>query len=144
MKRVYYARAVDDRNRAEVLAEAIRIQGELVKYEIQLVDPVAIGGERERLPEEVVQTDLSLLKSCDAVLMDMSIDRWTYVGCVGELVYAHIWNIPSVVWVANKSIAERKWLLYHATRIVLSKKQAYVQLLVLLGLQANDMTPKIP
>lgn len=144
MKRVYYARAVDDRNRTEVLAEASRIQGELIKYEIELVDPVAIGGEHERLPEDVVQTDLSLLKSSDAVLMDMSIDRWTYVGCVGELVYAHIWNIPSVVWVANQSIAERKWLLYHATKIALSKNEAYVQLLVLLGLQSNDVTPLKP
>lgn len=133
MKRVYYARAVDDRNRTDVLAEGVRIQGELFKFEIELVDPIAIGGKWER-PEDVVQIDLSLLKSCDAVLMDMSLDGWTYVGCVAELVYAHIWNIPSVVWVANQSIAERKWLRYHATKITLSKNQAYISLLELLGL----------
>src|SRR2546422_8858484 len=106
MRRVYYARAVEGRDRGALITEAIKIHDLLKLYDISLVDPVAIGGDGYRTPEEVVQTDLDLLRTCDAVLMDMSIPAWTYVGCICELVYARLWKIPSVIFVASPEIAE--------------------------------------
>jgi hypothetical protein len=132
MKRVYYARAVDSQDRSALLSEAAAVQSALAPYDLTVIDPVAIGGENFRPPQEVVHTDLDLLRRSDAVLMDLSIEGWTYVGCICELVYAHLWRIPSVVFVPPTELVERKWLLYHATRVVVGKEAAIEALLELI------------
>ena len=71
----------------------------------------------------IVEHELSLLRQCDAVLMDMSIPNRNYIGCVCEMTYAHLWRIPCVVY-PGKSGPPRPWLVYHAAAIFDTREAA--------------------
>jgi hypothetical protein len=132
--RVYWARAVDELPRPAVLARGHALAERLRAIGAELVDPVAawdLTHDDSEHPDLVV-SDLRTLRTCDAVLMDMTIPDRNYIGCVCELMYAHRWQIPSVVWVGNTGYDRRPWLRHHATAIVHDEQQAVQQLRVLL------------
>lgn len=126
--RVYFARAVDGLDRDRVIDLAQGVRKELDVVGLTTIDPVAasepmIGGVRDesehsgdapRNYRQVVEQELAILRSCDAVLMDMSIPSRNYIGCVCEMTYAHMWNIPCVVYLDAVEL-NRPWLKYHAT-----------------------------
>lgn len=133
MFRVYLARAVDELPRTAVVAQGRALAERLRPIGAELVDPVAAwdltGGDSGR--PDLVASDLRILRTCDAVLMDMTIPDRNYIGCVCELMYAYLWQIPSVVWVADTGYDQRPWLRYHATAIVQDEHQAVRRLGVL-------------
>ena len=132
--RVYFARAVDELPRTEVLARGRALAAQLRKSGVTLVDPVAAWDARSARsgPADLISSDLSLLGTCHAVLMDMTIPDRNYVGCVCELVYAHLWGIPSVVWVGTTGFERRPWLRHHAAAVVRTETEAVARLLALL------------
>ena len=66
------------------------------------------------------------------MVVDMSLQDWTYIGCVCEIVYAFLWRIPTVV-IAGRTTLEREWLRYHTTRRVDDVPDAIEELKGLLG-----------
>lgn len=130
MYNIYFARAVDGMDADEILGLANQVTKELIVYQMLLVDPfVQVKHVRdtctfEEKAREIVEGDLSILKSADAVLMDCSIPGRSYIGCICELVYAHLWQIPVVVYVGSSGNDERYWLQYHATRVCKSREEA--------------------
>lgn len=124
---VYVARAVDNRS-----PDDVREAGEELRLKIRdagfaAVDPVASPFPRTQVALEEnkkisdfirVQSDLAWLRRSDAVLIDMSLEKWSYVGCVCELVYAYLWGIPTIIVAGKSPIQERIWLRYHANDIV--------------------------
>lgn len=137
---VYFARAVDGLDRAEVLARGQQVADEVRDHGLRLVDPVAMWTDpTDADPEStdsvssLVQSDLAILRKSDAVLMDMSIPAHHYVGCVCELTYAFLWRIPTVVWVGDTGLELRAWLRYHATTIVRRRDDAVGALVALFG-----------
>lgn len=129
MKRVYYARAVDGRDRATLKSIADELCSVLAQRGLELLDPVDYADSALAAPYgDIVENDLALLKTADAVLMDLSLERWTYVGCICELVYAHLWRIPVVVFITGSTLSERAWLRYHATRITSDRETALTAL----------------
>jgi hypothetical protein len=137
--RVYYARAVDELQIEAVFSEIRDVQATFSRYGFELVDPVAsepgLSGEsmtqRDRA-RVIVDHDLTLLRQCDAVLMEMTVPNRNYIGCISELVYSCIWQIPCVVHAAPV-YRSRPWLIYHATAIFGSRKAAIRHLVQLLG-----------
>ena len=126
---VYFARAVDGRDRADVLAEGRVVAAELQRSGLRMTDPVEVWmrtvgkGPGADDPARLVQSDLGLLRRSDGVLMDMSIRDRNYIGCTCELTYAYLWRIPSVVWVGDTGLDRRPWLRYHATAVVSSRRE---------------------
>lgn len=124
--RVYFARAIDGENDAEKAALVTAVTTELAEAGLMIVDPVAT--EPRTLTREndnyryrdIVEHDLAVLQTCDAVLMDMSKPNRNYIGCVCELVYAHRWHIPCVVNI-SEVYRNRAWLLFHATAVFESR-----------------------
>jgi hypothetical protein len=138
--RIFIARAIDYRGtdvaaEGASLAESVRAAGYVP------VDPVVdllpqhwgrrgttwygSGGGR-------VDSNLEWLRRCDAMVVDMSLQDWTYIGCVCEIVYAFLWRIPTVV-IAGRTTLEREWLRYHTTRRVDDVPDAIEELKGLLG-----------
>jgi nucleoside 2-deoxyribosyltransferase len=131
--RVYLARAVDELPRSAILERGRALAERLRPLGAQLVDPVAswdAGGEDSA---DLVTADLRNLRTCDVILMDMTIPDRNYIGCVCELMYAYQWQIPSVVWVGETGYDRRPWLRHHATAIVQNEHQAIQQLGMLLN-----------
>jgi ATP adenylyltransferase len=124
---VYVARAVDNRDTAEVIKTGEVWQNRLVSAGFRPVDPVVTpfsklptSGDPNRANFLRVTSDLAWLRRSDALVIDMSLDGWSYVGCVCELVYAYSWGVPTIVMTGNSAIGERLWLRYHASAIVKS------------------------
>lgn len=143
---IYFARGVDDLDRSSCTAVASAVGTELASHGLHLVDPVAreksldlSDSDEAAVARALVEFDLSLLRRCDAVLMDMTIPHRNYVGCSAELVYAHLWRIPAVVYVGATGNERRHWLRYHASRVVADRAQAVQWLATLFA--ACDATP---
>jgi len=113
---VYFARAVDGLVRDEIVAEADALAAELDVAGLRLVDPVAAWWNATAhrtstaTDEDLVSSDLGLLRRADGLLMDLSMPMRDYVGCICELTYAHLWRIPSVIWVGDTGLEQRVWL----------------------------------
>jgi len=139
--KVYFARGVDDLSEAAVLGIGARIARALASHGIEVLDPVAELATRARKPttKEIVEHDLSRLRRSDAVLMDMSIAHRNYIGCSCELVYAHLWRIPAVVYVGRSGNQRRHWLRYHAVGVHASYRQAIAHLLTLLEIHIKQI-----
>lgn len=124
---VYFARAIDGVDREATLNLAHDVSIELAQVGLQLVDPVAdepsTRSAKRKPYEMIVEHDLAILRRCDAALVDMTMSTHSYIGCVAELVYAHIWRIPTVVYTSGIDM-ERAWLQYHATAVCRDRDEA--------------------
>ena len=122
---VYFARAVDFVDPVKVAEAAARARDALARFDMRLIDP--LDYEIDAGPG-VVEMDLAVLRRCDAMLVDMTIPDRNYIGCVAELVYAHSWRIPAVVYVGSTDYGRRPWLQYHATQVCRSQDEAVAAL----------------
>jgi ATP adenylyltransferase len=134
---VYVARAVDNRPTEDVREVGVTLRARVREAGFAAVDPVAsmfpriqVAMEENRVVSDFgrVRSDLAWLRRSDALLVDMHIEDWSYVGCVCELVYAHLWDIPTIVIVGSSDIQERIWLRYHASKIVPDIEGAILEL----------------
>jgi nucleoside 2-deoxyribosyltransferase len=134
---VYVARAVDNRPAPDVRQVGENLRQRIGEAGFAAVDPVASPFPRTQVPMQEnqetndflrVRSDLAWLRRSDAVVIDVSLEDWSYVGCVCELVYAYLLGIPTIVIAGSSVIQERLWLRYHATRIVHDVDEAIVEL----------------
>jgi hypothetical protein len=116
--RIYISRPIDDRDVSEIydIVELARKEFRTPRFEV--IDPTLIpNGEQRENPKRLVDTQLRLMKTCDTILIDMSLPNHTYIGCIAELVYAHRYRLNTVVYVGSNRIGHRPWLRYHADHI---------------------------
>lgn len=119
--RVYFARAIDGQEARAISSLTSLVNDDLMAVGMELVDPTV----SEPQPGEdidshsidhyraIVDHDLAVLRTCDAVLMDMSIVGRSYIGCICEMTYAFLWNVPCAVYIGMQD-TKRPWLHYHA------------------------------
>ncbi|MCX5007781.1 hypothetical protein OHB05_34925 [Streptomyces sp. NBC_00638] len=122
--RVYFARAVDGRSGAEVRQAVIDVASCLPGSGYEVVDGASPAVAQGLKPEELVPTQISLVQSCDYFLLDLSLKDHLYIGCIAELVYARLSNVPSVIYTGNLNLERRPWLSYHATHVTTSLVEA--------------------
>lgn len=116
--RIYISRPIDDRDVSEIYDIVERAREEFRTPRFEVIDPTLIpnGAQREN-PKSLVDTQLKLMKTCDTILIDMSLPNHTYIGCIAELVYAHRYKLYTVVYVGSNRIGHRPWLRYHTDHI---------------------------
>jgi len=137
--RIYFARAIDGMSEHATLALAGIITAELADVGLRLIDPLAeqrrigpaLKGTLADKSRQLVDFDLSILRTCSGVLMDMSIPNRNYIGCSCELTYAYLWRIPVAVHVGQSDLT-RPWLHYHARAVCLRRSDAISALVQLL------------
>jgi hypothetical protein len=138
--RVYFARAVDGLDGAHVARLAEEARQILEAVGLSMVDPVAsepafpdaevngaVTPDPSQFYRQIVEHDLAMLRGCDAVLMDMTIPSRNYIGCICEMMYAYIWDIPCVVYL-GRADPNRPWLRYHATAMFAARSEAVAYL----------------
>lgn len=137
LPRIFFARAIDGLDRSLSLSLATLVATELGDVGLLLVDAVATEPDIDSSADEysraksIVEHDLRTLRSCDAVLMDMTLPGRNYIGCSCELVYAHMWQKPCVVYM-GRTDRNRPWLTYHATAVFETRGEAISYLTKLL------------
>jgi hypothetical protein len=120
---VYIARAVDHRDIEEREKDGRDLSAAVAAAGFKPVDPVTTPfpgfSQRNILSDpDRVLNDLAWLRRCDAMIADMSIPDWPYVGCVCELVYARTYEVPAIVITGDSPLGERIWLRFHADAVV--------------------------
>lgn len=143
---VYFARAMEGLDHDSLLAQGRSVATALRRHGMDLLDPVAVRGANTaglpprsvaaplaEDPMAMVEYDLRHLRRSDGLLVDMSSPTHTYIGCVCELTYAYLWQIPAVVWVGRTGLEQRPWLRYHARAVVRGRDEALSTMAALLA-----------
>jgi nucleoside 2-deoxyribosyltransferase len=138
---VYFARAMEGLSDAQIRSQSDDVQEELRQAGMQMIDPYVYesAGSSGLSPSEIVENDIALLVRADAMLMDMTVSNRNYVGCMCEIVYAHLAKVPTIVYVGNSGNGDRMWLRYHATSICTTRDEALLELHRLRRLSAGSI-----
>ena len=108
---VYYARAVDSRDWDEVQSERSRAIGILSAHGMEVINDFSDGFTSDK---ELVESQLSNLRKCDILIADLSIPDHPYIGCIGEIIYAHQFGKRGYVMYGDcDRLKNRPWLSYH-------------------------------
>lgn len=122
---VYFSRPIDWRSPRQVENSFADLRARLPKDVCEVVDPagIAVNMTEERWYRNLVDAQLVALRSCDFILADLSATDHFYIGCIAELVYAHVAGVRSVVVVGENRLVNRPWLLYHSDHLCISLDQ---------------------
>lgn len=83
---VYYARAVDSRDWDEVQSERSRVVQLFSEHGMEIINQFSDGYEDDK---ELVESQIANIRRCDILVADLSIPNHPYLGCIGEVIYAH-------------------------------------------------------
>ena len=109
--RVYYARAVDSCDWDEVQARRNQVVDAFSSIGMEVINEFSGGFDTDK---ELVESQVSNIKRCDILVAELTIPRHPYVGCIGEIIYAHQFGKKVyVVYGENEHIRHRPWLSYH-------------------------------
>ncbi len=126
---IYVARAVDHRPAEATQRVGRELSAMLTAAGFRPIDPVqtpfpGFAGRNILSEFDRVHSDLAWLRRSDALVADLSIPDWPYVGCICELVYARLYEVPAVVITGDNVIGERVWLQFHADAVVRTGEEA--------------------
>lgn len=112
---------MDDAHVREVEQDLEKLRNALIGYNYTIINQQYMlqqydqDGNITQLDEcELVNIELGLLKKADLHIVDFVFQPYFYIGCVCELVYSHLFKIPSILIVSDKKIAKRPWLKFHS------------------------------
>jgi hypothetical protein len=109
--RVYYARAVDNRDWDEVQSERSRVLEIFARHGMEVINQFSNGFTTDR---ELVDSQIANIRRCDILVADLSIPEHPYIGCIGEIIYAHQFGKRVyVIYGGCPHISKRPWLSYH-------------------------------
>lgn len=126
MKKVYFARAMDGLSRSEILLHYEQVNRALTEAGLRLVnlprsEDSFFDGESDLGPDQevrkIVEQGLRKLRQADVLIADLSIPGHNYIGCICEIVYAHLWQKKVVVFTGDSGNETRPWLRYHTTHL---------------------------
>ena len=109
---VYYARAVDSCDWNEVQASRQRVVDCFAQRGMEVINDFSDGFDSDK---ELVESQIANIRRCDILVAQLTIPNHPYVGCIGEIIYAHqMGKRVYVVYGENAHIRDRPWLSYHA------------------------------
>lgn len=121
MKSVFLAQRIDFADHNFVIAVVNSYREVICGLPIRVV---AMADEllKEDNPtdRELVENSYRKLDACDFMILDMTEENWTYIGCIFEVSYFFRLGRPIIVNVGGTRNGQRPWLRFHATKIVTS------------------------
>jgi hypothetical protein len=116
---------MDDAHLREVEQDLAKLKGALTGHNYTIVNQEYMLRQYDREGKiiqidenEIVKNDLELLKKSNLHIIDFNFQPYFYVGCICELVYSHLYKIPSILIVPDQSYFKRPWLNFHSDIIV--------------------------
>lgn len=124
MKRIFLSHRVDFLTTEEASAAPLFYNRLLSEFDIEIVSMATeLRHEVGITDAEIVSKCLAAINSCDMLLFDCSLPKWTYIGCIFEVVYAYQLKKPIIVYAGQTQYSARPWLRYHATGIATTLDQ---------------------
>ena len=112
--KVYYARAVDSRDWDEVQSCRDKVIDLFSEHGHEVINDFSDGYVSDK---ELVESQLANIRRCDILVADLSIVNHPYVGCIGEIIYAHqMGKKVYVVYGEHTHLLKRPWLTYHVDK----------------------------
>jgi len=126
MRKVYFARAVDNRDRSEVASSRQRIADSFAAIGCEVINDFSFGFKTDA---ELVESQIANIKRCDILTADLSIPNHPYIGSIGEIIYAHqLGKTVYVVYGEYDHLLDRPWLTYHVDRFFKTFDELFVYL----------------
>jgi len=99
-KRVYLSGAICKEQEAFCRSWRNRIRNCLAdRYDIVLLDPIEDKNlDNEYDPEKIVKDDLSMVRSSDLFVAEMTMKDYSYIGTSMEMSFAYMLSIPIYIW----------------------------------------------
>ena len=108
---VYYARAVDRCDWADVQSSRDSIVAAFAQRGMRIINQFSDGFDSDR---ELVESQIANIEKCDIMVAELTIPDHPYVGCIGEIIYAHqMGKRVYVVYGGYDYITQRPWMSYH-------------------------------
>jgi len=127
-QKIYYCRAMDGLNPSDISDEYKKVSLLLSAKNCKLINAYDTAQGNLELTKEnanyIVNENLKTLIEADVAIINFSIVNHTYVGCIGEMIYAKINGIKVISIVGNGDIGNHFWTLYHSDYIVKSLDEA--------------------
>ena len=133
MQKVYYCRAMDGLSSKEIRAEYEQVNILLARRGFELIN-AHNKDQHEVLPLndenaiKVVEENLRELCGADCIIINFTIPKHLYVGCIGEMIYAKINRVKVIVIAGDSGVDKHFWTVYHADAIVKTLNEALIQL----------------
>jgi nucleoside 2-deoxyribosyltransferase len=123
MSTIFFSQAMDFLEENEIRQNLLQFKNSLNHANVQIVSGLDhydyhkrnLGfEEKSRL---IVEHDLELIQRSDILFADLSIPNRSYIGAIGEIIYAYQVKIPIIVFVGETNNNKRYWLYYHSSFI---------------------------
>lgn len=127
--KIYYCRAMDGIDNNIISQEytyvraQINAKGHCLINDFN-VDSYEILAITEENSKKVVHSNISDIAKSDIVIVNLSIRNHSYIGCVGEMIYAKQMGIRVIVIVGESGNDKHFWTLYHSDCITNSLDEA--------------------
>lgn len=127
--KIYYCRAMDGIDNNIISQEytyvraQINAKGHCLINDFN-VDSYEILAITEENSKKVVHSNISDIAKSDIVIVNLSIPNHSYIGCVGEMIYAKQMGIRVIVIVGESGNDKHFWTLYHSDCITNSLDEA--------------------
>jgi nucleoside 2-deoxyribosyltransferase len=111
--RVYFARAVNGCDWQEVQSARDGVLRLFSEHGLEVINEFSNGYDSA---EDLVEGQIANIRRCDILIADLSIPDHPYLGCIGEVIYAHQFGKPVYVVYGNYDrLLKRPWLTYHTS-----------------------------
>jgi len=146
--KVYYARAMDDLETAEILRDDASVSRALRNIGLDLVNPYErcrkVNTSRHIAAEQIEVANTGMLRQSDVLLANLSRPDYTYIGVIFEIVDAVCNDIPVVAYVGDSPLKDRFYFHQYCHFICTSLDEAIAYLRRChsaegLGLQIQDV-----
>jgi len=107
---VYYARAMDAIDRYRIIEDDKLVKTELARREFSTVNPYVERVIQIEQANQIVKNNLGLLKKSNVLLANLSIQNYTYIGVVFEIVQAAKLGIPIIAYIGESNLSNRYYL----------------------------------
>ena len=127
--KVYYCRAMDGIKHSLISNEYTLACKLLNAKGHQLINDFS-ESSYERLPmtiensKKVVDNNLTKLTESDIVIVNISIPNHSYIGCIGEMIYAKQMGLRVITIVGESGNDKHFWTLYHSDEIAYDLEEA--------------------
>ncbi len=87
------------------------VMGLFSAHGMQIINDFSDGFETDA---GLVESQLANIRRCDILVADLSIPEHPYIGCIGEIIYAHQFGKKVyVIYGGCDRLKNRPWLSYH-------------------------------
>jgi nucleoside 2-deoxyribosyltransferase len=120
---------MDGLSKNDIKEEYDYVEKTLKKLGIALTNPFSnetydLDGFNKKNAKIIVEKNLSELFESDCVIINLTLPNHFYVGCIGEMIYAHI-NKKFVIAICGESGADKHYYtVHHCDLIVKDLKDA--------------------